>query len=150
MLPPLQANGNLPPGIHSCTWEEFVARFGITQQRLNLIAGLRIAIDQLREAGCPTIYIDGSFVTNKPVPGDFDACWEAIGVDVNKLQSIAPALLKFDSKRAAQKAEYGGEFFPAGGPADSVGTLFLDFFQKDREGNPKGIISIDLGRWRHD
>jgi len=105
-------------------------------------------MEQLREAGCPTVYIDGSFVTNKLIPGDFDACWEVRGVDMNKLQSIAPALLKFDPKRAAQKAEYGGEFFPAGSPADSLGTLFLDFFQRDREGNPKGIISIDLGRWQ--
>jgi hypothetical protein len=148
MLPLFQADGNLPPGIHSCTWEEFVARFGTTQHRLNLIAGLQIAMEQLREAGCPTVYIDGSFVTNKLIPGDFDACWEVRGVDMNQLQSIAPALLKFDPKRAAQKAEYGGEFFPAGWPADSLGTLFLDFFQRDREGNPKGIISIDLGRWQ--
>lgn len=132
----------------TCTWEEFVARFGTTQHRLNLIAGLKIAMEKLRQAGCPTVYVDGSFVTNKLVPGDFDACWEATKVDLNKLKSFAPTLLKFDSKRAAQKAEYGGEFFPAGWPADSAGTLFLEFFQKDRDGNLKGIISIDLVRWQ--
>jgi hypothetical protein len=146
MIPPFDANGKLPPGVHFCTWEEFVARFGITQHRLNLIAGLKVAMTQLQSAGCPTVYIDGSFVTHKLVPGDFDACWEANGVDMTQLQSNAPILLKFDAKRAAQKAVYGGEFFPAGWPANSAGTPFLEFFQIDRDGNPKGIIAINLVR----
>jgi hypothetical protein len=148
MIPQFNSDGNLPQGIHLCNWEEFVARFGKTPQRLSLISGLKTAIAQLQSAGCPTIYIDGSFVTHKLVPGDFDACWDANGVDMAQLQSIAPALLKFDAKRAAQKATYGGEFFPSGWPADSTGTLFLDFFQMDRDGNPKGIIAIDLVRWQ--
>jgi hypothetical protein len=148
MVPLFNANGQLPPGIHFCDWEEFIARFGTTPHRLNLIAGLKLAMTQLRAAGCPTVYIDGSFVTYKLVPGDFDACWEANGVDMIQLKSIAPALLMFDAKRAAQKAAYGGEFFPAGWPADSVGTLFLEFFQMDRDGSPKGIIAIDLVRWQ--
>jgi hypothetical protein len=147
MVPPFNTEGLLPPGIHICTWEEFVARFGTTQHRLNLINGLRKAMTQLRLAGCSRIYVDGSFVTHKVVPGDFDACWEANEVDMAKLKSVAPALLNFEAKRAAQKAEYGGEFFPAGWPADITGTLFLDFFQMDRDGNPKGIIAIDLVRW---
>jgi len=28
--------------------------------------------------------------------------------------------------------------------ADPLGTLFRDCFQRDRDGNPKGIIVIDL------
>lgn len=148
MVPLFDADGKLPPGVHFCTWEEFVTRFGTTQHRLNLIAGLKIAMAQLQTAGCPTVYVDGSFVTHKLVPGDFDACWEANGVDMAQLQTIAPALLKFDAKRAAQKAAYGGEFFPAGWPADSAGTLFLEFFQMDRDGNSKGIIAINLAGWQ--
>ena len=84
----------------------------------------------MQTAGCQMVYVDGSFVTNKLVPGDFDACWDVTGVDLQQLKMIAPALLDFADKRAAQKAEYGGEFFPAGWPADRTGTLFLDFFQK--------------------
>jgi hypothetical protein len=148
MLPAFDSEGNLPPGIHICTWEEFVARFGITPHRLNLIAGLKIAIMQLREAGCSTIYVDGSFVTRKLIPGDFDACWDTNGVDVNKLIMIAPTLLKFDAKRASQKAEYGGELFPAELTADASGNRFLEFFQIDRNGNPKGLIAINLRRWQ--
>lgn len=114
MVPLFDADGNLPPGIHFCTWEEFVARFGTTQHRLNLMSGLKTAMAQLQVAGCSTVYVDGSFVTHKLVPGDFDACWEADGVDMSQLQSIAPALLKFDAKRAAQKQRMGENFFRLG------------------------------------
>jgi hypothetical protein len=148
MLPAFDSEGNLPPGIHSCTWEEFVARFGVTPHRLNLIAGLNLAMMQLQEAGCSTIYIDGSFVTKKLIPGDFDACWDTNGVDVNKLIAIAPTLLKFDAKRASQKAEYGGELFPAEFLANAAGNCFLEFFQIDRDGNPKGLVAINLRSWQ--
>ena len=148
MIPSFTSDGKLPPGIHACTWEEFVARFGATPYRLTLITGLKVAMGQLRTAGCQIVYVDGSFVTSKLVPGDFDACWDVTGVDLQTLKTIAPALLDFADKRAAQKAEYGGEFFPAGWPADRAGTRFLDFFQKDRDGNPKGIVSMDLMRWQ--
>lgn len=74
MMPPFDATGNLPPGIHEATWEEFVARYGATSRRLTLLAGLKAALDALRTAGCQRAYIDGSFVTNKAIPGDFDGC----------------------------------------------------------------------------
>jgi hypothetical protein len=60
-------------------------------------------------AGCVTVYIDGSLVTAKETPGDFDACWEVTGVDVAQLD---PILLTFDHQRMAQKLKYLGEFLP--------------------------------------
>lgn len=148
MIPEFDENGNLPPGVHWATWEEFVERFGTTQRRLRMIQGLLLAMEQLKAAGCPTIYIDGSFVTRKQNPGDFDACWEDSGVDINYLASIAPTLYKFAQKRAEQKAIYRGEIFPSNYPANSYGTTYLDFFQFDtRTDTRKGIIAIDLVRW---
>jgi hypothetical protein len=87
------------------------------------------------------VYIDGSFVTRKDIPGDFDGCWEAAGVDPDKLD---PALLEFANLRAAQKAKFLGELFPAEADADPYGNSFLDFFQMDRDGNPKGIVAMEL------
>ncbi|EDX70939.1 hypothetical protein MC7420_8190 [Coleofasciculus chthonoplastes PCC 7420] len=40
-----------------------------------MIDGLELAMTQLKAAGCRTIYIDGSFITSKPNPGDFDAAY---------------------------------------------------------------------------
>ena len=106
--------------------------------------GLRSALDSLKDAGCRTIYVDGSFVSNKLRPRDFDCCWDDEGVDAGALD---PVLLTFDEGRATQKAKFGGELFLASGTADLDGHTFLEFFQTDKEtGRRKGIIALDLGR----
>lgn len=105
--------------------------------------GLKAAPENLRDAGCRTAYIDGSFVTRKAIPNDYGACWEETGVDSVILD---PVLLTFDPGRATQKAKYMGEFFPASVTADADGLSFLEFFQADREtGRAKGIVAMDLG-----
>jgi len=87
-----------------------------------MIDGLELAMTQLKAAGCITIYIDGSFVTAKQKPGDFDACWEDNGVDIDYLKAIAPTLYNFGLRRAEQKNKYRGEIFPANYPANDWGT----------------------------
>ncbi len=146
MIPSFDAGGNLPPGIHEATWDELMERYGITEHRVGLLGGLREALGSLRDAGCRRAYVDGSFVTDKEVPGDFDACWEAVGVDPERLD---PELLDFSDGRSAQKLRYGGELFPANAIAAPPNTLYLEFFQTNRHtGEPKGIVAIDLGGLR--
>ena len=143
MIPEFETEGNLPPGTHWTTWQEFAERFGTTQHRLKLIDGLKAAVDSLRTAGCQTVYIDGSFVTAKEVPNDFDACWDIDGVTPDLLD---PILLKFDDGRLAQQIKFFGELFPAQIQEGGTGRTFLEFFQTDKEtGDPKGIIALDLG-----
>lgn len=144
MIPPFDPDsGNLPSGVHEATWHEFVARYGYTAHRLALLAGLKAALDALRAAGCRRAYIDGSLVSAKEAPADFDGCWEADGTNPDLLD---PVLLDFSYLRAAQKAKYRGEFFVADAVADQVGTRYLEFFQRNRDtGTLKGIIAIDLG-----
>lgn len=146
MIPPFDERGNLPPGIHNASWNEVQARFGGSSRREDLLVGLREALSSLRDAGCKAVYINGSFVTAKEEPADFDACWDAEGVDPDVLD---PTLLDFSKGRTAQKERFGGELFPADFAAEPAGTRFLDYFQQDREtGEPKGIITIDLGGFR--
>jgi hypothetical protein len=87
------------------------------------------------------LYIDGSFASEKHIPADFDACWDPHGVVIAQ---IDPVLKTFTHERIAQKAKYGGELFPSTALANAVGATFLDFFQTDRDGNPKGLIVVDL------
>jgi hypothetical protein len=142
MIPTFDVNGLLPPGIHWASWDEFLERFGTSSWRLRLADGIRAAIENLKNAGCLTVYVDGSFVTAKEVPNDFDACWDETGVDPLALD---PVLLIFDPGRATQKAKYLGELFPASAIADGDGFSFLEFFQTDKDtGRPKGIVTIDL------
>jgi hypothetical protein len=124
------------------TWSELVHRFGASPRRAELLDGLKRVLQSLADAGCQTVYVDGSFVTAKEVPGDFDACWDPLGVDGERLD---PVLLDFTNRRAAQKARYGGELFPSLALADPAGNTFLEFFQIDKStGQAKGIIAIDL------
>ena len=142
MIPQFDAVGLLPPGVHSADWEELIDRLGNNPRRRRLMAGLRAALENLKGAGCRTAYINGSFVTSKNLPNDYDACWEEDGVDPRALD---PVLLTFDPGRATQKAKYLGELFPASVIAGAGGLSFLEFFQADKEtGRPKGIVAIDL------
>lgn len=142
MIPPFNAAGNLPSGVHDATWGEIVERFGGTERRRFLLDGLYRALVALRDAGCQRAYIDGSFVTTEPKPGDFDGCWEPDGVDLLRLD---PILYDFAPGRRAQKRKYGGELIPASFIADAAGFTFLQFFQMEAETKrPKGIVAIDL------
>jgi hypothetical protein len=145
-MPDFQSDGNLPPGIHWAGWAEIEARFGQTPHRRHLLKGCRDGLEQLRHAGCLAAYLDGSFVTTKDQPGDFDACWDVVDVDPDR---IDPVFLEFNDGRAAQKARFGGEFFPAQLPEGDSGKTFLEFFQMDKNtGDPKGIVGVDLGKWQ--
>jgi len=147
VLPALNEDGVLPPGIHLAEWEELWTMFGTTPHRRHLLLGFRRAIQALKIAGCRIVYLDGSFVTGKDVPGDFDACWDHEGVEFTRLD---PILLTFDAGRAAQKVKFGGELFPAHAIAESSSASpFLEFFQVHKEtGAAKGIIAIDLERFQ--
>lgn len=147
MIPPLISLEGapwmvLPPGVHPATIAEVTETFGTNTRRREILGGFIDAASKLKIAGCTKIYLDGSFVTGKPRPGDFDACWEPAGVDPQKLD---PVFLNFSNGRAQQKAMFKGEFFPSSLVCADVGRTFAEFFQIDRfTGKKKGIVSILL------
>ena len=131
----------LPPGLHESPLEEIKERYAYNETRKHLYDGLVKACEALRKAGCKDVYLDGSYVTEKPKPGDFDACWDPTGVDPSLLD---PVFLDFSEQRKKQKLKFGGELFPSGARADGLHT-FIEFFKIDKEtGNEKGIIHIQL------
>jgi len=145
MLPPFDSAGNLPPGIYEVSWDELEVAFATNAHRQRLLAGFRAVAKKLTECGCERVYLDGSFVTSEPVPADFDGAWELSGVDLRKLLSSEPLLFDFTNRRAAQKAKYLGEMFPADVREASSGRTFIDFFQQDKTtGTSKGIVAIQL------
>jgi len=139
-LPDFDTRGALPAGIHQCTWQAFHARFGGTPQRDALLEGLRLALRDLAAVGCASVFVDGSFITAKAHPNDFDACWDLTGVQLDRVPTV---FFDFQDSRRAQKDAYGGEFFPMDWPANTSNDAFIDFFQRDRDGLPKGIVRIN-------
>ncbi|MGH9155148.1 MAG: DUF6932 family protein [Acidimicrobiales bacterium] len=139
---PVCVGGVLPPGVHPSDSSEVEARFATNARRRWLLEGLRDALLELRRVSCPAAFLDGSFVTDKSIPGDFDLCWDHTTVN---LALIDPVFLDVAPPRAAQQAKYRGDLLP-NVPEGISGKLFVDFFQIDKAtGKPKGIIVLDPG-----
>ena len=133
--------GVLPPGIHWTTLKEADDRFGQTPYRAWLYEGVVAVSEALRLAKCERMYLDGSFVTEKDRPNDFDGCWDPTNVVARLLD---PVLLDFSNGRAAQKQKYRGEMFISDGLNTGIET-FLEFFQREKlTGAAKGIVGISL------
>lgn len=96
----------------------------------------------LAAAGCRRVWLNGSFVTAKDEPVDFDACWDTDGVDLDVLD---PVLTDLADGRRAQKDRFGGELFPNVIEMQS-GLSFAEFFQNERDTSRKGIVVIHLSR----
>jgi hypothetical protein len=142
MLPPFDLEtGRLPDGVHEVTWQDVVERFGFNSRRRQLLEGLADAIELLAAAGRRRVWLDGSFVTAKEEPVDFDACWDLDGVDLDVLD---PVLLDLSLGRAAQKSRFGGELFPNVVEAQS-GLEFAEFFRNERDTGRKGIVVLRIG-----
>lgn len=130
----------LPPGIWDADINEIERRFAVSDRRRKLFSGLSRSLENLFLAGSPQIFLDGSYVTDKPMPNDYELCWDTDFVNVNILD---PIFLVFDNGREAQKEKYFGEFFPALMMEGVSGKPFLEFFQTDKHsGKKKGIIRL--------
>jgi hypothetical protein len=135
MIPPFDKHGNLPPGIHDATLKEIERRFASGPHRKRLFEGLRCLLENLKSAGCATLYLDGSFITEKELPEDYDCTWDPSGVTAALDKDILKSLEE-------RKAKYLGDIFAY--MPEQGGFPYLDYFQKDINDNTKGIIKIDL------
>jgi len=139
VIPKFDDNGNLPPGIHHATLDEIEERFVYNPRRRNLFKGLEKLVEEFRKANCARLYLNGSFITNKELPNDYDACWDV----ENIRKSIDPLLLNPFKQLAEIRTKYKGDVFPRI-PELLKGIDHLDVFQKDIDVNLKGVIAIDL------
>lgn len=98
MIHPFDERGLLSQGIFEAEWEEIQHHLGFSERRELLLDGLYQGLLALKQAGWQRAYIDGSFVSVKASPGDFDVCWESNGVDPDLLD---PVLLTFSNQRQA-------------------------------------------------
>ena len=99
----------LPPGEHFATLQEVEELLAFNSHRLNLFNGLVSAASLLAQSGCKYLYLDGSYVTEKDMPNDFDACWSLEEVN---LESLDPIIWDIENGTTAQKKRFGGELYP--------------------------------------
>ncbi len=140
--------GALPPGDHRATLGDIGRRLAFSPRRRWLLKSLRAAVNAFWDAGIEEIYIDGSFCTEKPDPGDIDGYW--VEPDQGVYERLDPYLTDFEllfvtlvrKWKWRMWADHGLEFFihPAMQARPEVG--FPEFFRQDREGQPRGVIQV--------
>lgn len=72
MLPEFDQNGFLPSGVHSCTGDEFLARFLNNSDRSAYRQTILNVLDFAAHHGARSVLFGGSFVTSKATPKDID------------------------------------------------------------------------------
>lgn len=134
--------GYLPPGVHPMTWAKFVSAFGWNNRRRFLLGGMKRALLNLGAAGCASAIVDGSFVSAKDEPSDYDMAFDPSGMTG---ALIDPVLRRHDDQRKAMKAKYFGDVFPWGAFAcETTHAIYRDFFQGDRSGIAKGVVLLEV------
>ena len=144
MLPELTIDGELPPGVHTADWPEFISRFGGSSPRrlwlsgrLRIILELAATCERLRR-----VFVWGSFVTAKPSPRDLDILL-IMSDDFEVVQMSAPAQAIFDSTRA--KLLFESDVFCARASiGQEVLDLWLDTYQTSRSFRKRGIVELEL------
>lgn len=147
-IPPLDAYGLLPAGEHPATLTDIAAAFCWSAWRADLWQDCCLFIDWMRAQNAlpDVIYIDGSFSTDKPVPGDIDVVFDLTSAPLDVAKN---AVFLFGCQRAAIKQQYHVDFwvFAPGWPKD-----LRSFFQyvgiktAQAKGlgakDPKGIVRV--------
>ncbi len=146
-IPSLDQDGYLPLGIHDCSLQEVQNAFGLFRQsdhRVKLFSRLQSYIQDLKSADIVhQVYIDGSFVTSKPEPGDIDLI-AVTAADFTMPESLSPVMYNSLSARMVKKTyRFDMVLVPNGGV---VLAKWLDFFQevKNVSGRRKGILRVSL------
>ena len=140
MSPNLKKSGLLPAGVHLATWDELVERFGFNEHRLKLLEGLKKGLKALHKHNCYDIYIGGSFVTDKPEPGDVDVCFDNSFMKWKAFQNNYPEFSLNEKGFYNQFKKYKSNFYPY----NSYDDYFFLFFQYSRNGEPKGLVKLSL------
>lgn len=146
-VPPLTREGLLPVGIHDATLDEIGEAFGkANDARAGLFASLTAFCGELAVFGSliKGVYVDGSFVTSKPVPGDIDLVVVHDEDDFLALDDHPHAEYLYEDRA---KERYGFDLFVEFDP-----TTMVRFFQRVSTefaleqglaaGHPKGIIRV--------
>jgi hypothetical protein len=133
VIPPLNEEGLLPPGLHLASLEEVAERFGqASELRRVQMESLQWLLDASRRAGVQQFVINGSFVTDVVEPNDVD-CVLRIGPDFPSDADAETELLA------------GFPFLEIQLVQDHAFRVLVEsFFATDRYHRPKGMIEVAL------
>lgn len=143
MLPPLNASGDLPAGVHKAGWTDIERRFGSgSAARLRAMATLRHLHELAGRTGfLRNFYVFGSFVSSAPEPRDVDV---VLVMDGKFRIEDCPRESRTLFSHADAEARYGASIFwlRQGMLADAAMDDFLRVWQTRRDGAVRGILEV--------
>jgi hypothetical protein len=134
--------GYLPAGDHGASLDEMEQRFCGTYRRRQIFTGLKRVVEQLEANGVETIWIGGSFVTDKERPGDVDVVYvPPPGSDPAGWGLLSP------SRRKDLKEIWRVDLWKSDSPQRVPGKplqrqTIKEFFGTDKDGVAKGFIQL--------
>lgn len=139
MLPPLNENGDLPPGVHVADWKEIEQRFGTGSEARRLAFGRLKHLHELavRTGELGNLYVFGSFVSATPEPRDVDVV--LVMSRRFRLEDCVWESRALFSHTAAQ-ARYGATVFWF--REGAMPTELLRAWQLKRDGTLRGILEV--------
>lgn len=141
MLPALNAQGDLPEGIHRASEDEVLTRFAATTARRPWLGErLRDLVAMGRATGkLKRVFLWGSFVSTKPLPNDLDVL--LVLADDFSLDSVpVECRMLFDHARARIHS-HAGVFWSRASIGADVLDLWLDT-QTGKDFRRRGIVEV--------
>lgn len=124
MNPLLDHRGLLPPGIHAIDWPALAEHFTRTPRREMLLQACRLFV-QNHLSGLPgTLYLTGSFASDKTAPGDIDLTLRA-DIECCNADQLRRLIL-LDASHEQFMAQYEMDFYVT---YPGSGSDFVRFFQ---------------------
>ena len=134
-------SGNLRKDVQ-LSFEEFLKYFGKNIVRKAIIKNALIFFKLFSSCGCTTVYIGGSFASTKRKPNDIDLLFDLRSVEEEKLYKVLPEFFgpgKFKKITEIRRTLKCHVFI-----FDVYNNELLELLQKDKNGNPRGLIKISL------
>lgn len=145
MIPNFNDLGILPAGAHPCSLDDVRATFATNERREQLFGSLLQCLELMRARGLQgTLYLDGSYATDKALPGDMEV---TLDVRASPRDIQDHALVFYCREFAALKAT-GIDWYPTL-PDNNDFTLFFQYAGEKTAAakrcdpkEPKGILRL--------
>ena len=141
-LPPFNADGDLPPGVHSVTLADALSRFGGGTAQRRAVAARLTHIYQLAAStgGLARFVVFGSFVTAKAEPRDVDII---LVMDDAFDLAAASEEVAVVFRHADADAQLGASvFWLCRSSALGGEQMMVEYWQAKRGGGLRGILEI--------
>lgn len=144
-LPPFNAQGDLPSGVHRAMLPQVLERFGHgTPERIIAAEGLQHIITLAQGTRkLVRVFIWGSYITAKPDPGDLDLIL-VMAPDFVSDDYTAETRSVFDSATAERTLEATIFWMNGGVGTETTEANLLQQFQIRRDGGQRGIVEVVL------